>query len=64
MLQGGYTAQTWPTMRAIHEANRLLGAVVDPDEERIGRRWLADEEVKQSRRERPRSARRSGLRNR
>jgi hypothetical protein len=48
MLEGGYTAQTWPTMRAIHEANRLLGAVVDPEEERIAMRWLADQEVKQS----------------
>jgi hypothetical protein len=48
MLQGGYTAQAWPTMRAIHEAHRLLGAVVDPDEERIVRRWLADQEVKQA----------------
>lgn len=47
MLRDGYTAQTWPTMRAIHESNRLLGAVVDPEEERIAERWLADQEVKQ-----------------
>jgi hypothetical protein len=32
MLRDGYTGQTWPTMRAIHESNRLLGAVVDPEE--------------------------------
>lgn len=48
MLSDGYTAQTLPTMRAIHEAHRLLGAVVDPEEERIPRRWLADQEVKQA----------------
>lgn len=47
MLGDGYTAQTWPVMRAIHESNRLLGAVIDLDEERIVERWLADQEVKQ-----------------
>jgi hypothetical protein len=40
--------QTFPTMRAIHEANRLLGAVADLEEEEIAKRWLADKEVKQS----------------
>ena len=48
LLKDGYTAQTWPTMRAIHEANRLLGAVADPDEDGIVRRWLADQEIKQA----------------
>lgn len=47
MLGRGYTGQTWPTMRAIHEVNRLLGAVADADEEEIVARWLADEEVAQ-----------------
>jgi hypothetical protein len=47
LLSAGYTAQTWPTMRAIHEANRLLGTVSDPEEEEITERWLADREVKQ-----------------
>src|SRR5436190_1081842 len=47
MLGRGYTAQTWPTMRAIHEANRLLSAVTDVHEERICRRWLSSQEVKQ-----------------
>lgn len=47
MLGDGYTAQTWPAMRAIHESNRLLGAVIDLDEERIVKRWLADKEMKQ-----------------
>jgi len=48
LLIDGYTGQTWPTMRAIHESNRLLVAVTDPQEERIVRRWLADKEVKQA----------------
>ena len=48
LLNAGYTTQTFPTMRAIHESNRLLGAVADLEEEEIAKRWLADEEVKQS----------------
>jgi hypothetical protein len=48
LLELGYTAQTWPAMRAVHEADRLLVAVTDPHEERIPRRWLADQEVKQA----------------
>jgi hypothetical protein len=47
LLDRGFTGQTWPTMRAIHEVDRLLVAVNDPEEERIARRWLADQEVKQ-----------------
>jgi hypothetical protein len=35
LLERGYTGRTWPAMRAIHEADRLLVAVTDPDEERI-----------------------------
>lgn len=48
LLELGYTAQAWPAMRAVHEANRLLIAVSDPEEERITGRWLADKEVKQA----------------
>jgi len=48
LLADGYTSQAWPVMRAIHEANRLLGAVADSEEEQIVRRWLADQQVKQS----------------
>ena len=48
LLELGYTAQTWPAMRAVHEANRLLAAVTDPHEERIVNRWLTDKEVKQA----------------
>lgn len=48
LLNAGYTTQTFPTMRAIHESNRLLGVVADPEEEEIAKRWLADREVKQS----------------
>jgi hypothetical protein len=47
MLGDGYTAQTWPAMGAIHESNRLLGTVMDHDEDRIAEQWLADKEVKQ-----------------
>jgi hypothetical protein len=48
LLERGYTAQTWPAMRAIHEADRLLAAVSDHDEERIPRRWLSDQQIKQA----------------
>ena len=48
LLQDGYTGQTWPTMRAIHEANQLLGAVADPDEVKIADRWLANKAINQS----------------
>lgn len=48
LLERGYTGQTWPLMRAIHEVNRLLVAVTDVEEETIVRRWLADQEVKQA----------------
>ncbi len=48
LLELGYTGQTWPLMRAIHEVNRLLVAVTDVEEETIVRRWLADQEVKQA----------------
>lgn len=47
LLAQGYTTQTWPTLRAIHEADRLLVAVADPSEEDITRRWLADREISQ-----------------
>ena len=46
LLQDGYTNQTWPIMRAIHEADRLLGAVADLEEEGTVGRWLEDKEVK------------------
>jgi hypothetical protein len=48
LLEQGFTGQSWPAMRAVHEANRLLIAVNDLQEERIPRRWLADQEVKQA----------------
>lgn len=48
LLQAGYTGQTWALMRSIHEADRLLVAVCNPDEERIPRRWLADQKVTQA----------------
>jgi hypothetical protein len=48
MLSAGFTGQTWAMMRSVHEVNRLLAAVTNLDEERIPRRWLADQEVKQS----------------
>lgn len=48
LLQAGYTGQTWALMRSIHEVDRLLVAVCNPDEERIPRRWLAHQQVKQS----------------
>jgi hypothetical protein len=48
LLELGYTGQTWPLMRAIHEVDRLLVAVTDVEEETIVRRWLADQQVKQA----------------
>ena len=48
LLELGFTGQCWPAMRAVHEANRLLIAVNDPHEERIPRRWLADQQVSQA----------------
>jgi hypothetical protein len=48
LLDAGYTTQTFPMMRSIHESNRLLSAVADLEEEEIAERWLADKEVKQS----------------
>jgi hypothetical protein len=48
LLDGGYTTQTFPMMRSIHESNRLLSAVADVEEEEIAERWIADKEVKQS----------------
>jgi hypothetical protein len=47
LLEQGFTGQSWPAMRAVHEAVRLLVAVTDEQEERIPRRWLADHQVKQ-----------------
>src|SRR4051794_22519763 len=47
LLDRGYTGQTWALMRAVHEVDRLLIAVTDENEERIVRRWLANQEVKQ-----------------
>jgi hypothetical protein len=47
LLEHGFTGQAWPAMRAVHEAVRLLVAVTDAHEERIPRRWLADQQVKQ-----------------
>ena len=47
LLDRGYTGQTWALMRAIHEVDRLLVAVTDESEERIVRRRLANQEVKQ-----------------
>jgi hypothetical protein len=48
LLEQGFTGQAWPAMRAVHEATRLLIAVTDGYEERIPRRWLADQQVKQA----------------
>jgi len=48
LLEQGFTGQTWPAMRAVHEADRLLVAVTDTHEERISRRWLADQPIKQA----------------
>ena len=48
LLQAGYTSQTWALMRSVHEVDRLLVAVCNPDEERIPRRWLADQKVTQA----------------
>jgi hypothetical protein len=48
LLRAGYTGQTWALMRSIHEVDRLLVAVCNPDEERIPRRWLADQKVTQA----------------
>jgi hypothetical protein len=47
LLERGYTGQTWAVMRAIHEVDRLLIAVLSPVEERIPRRWLANQQVRQ-----------------
>lgn len=47
LLAAGFTGPTWALMRSIHEVNRLLAAVSSEEEERIPRRWLADQEVKQ-----------------
>lgn len=47
LLDRGYTGQTLALMRAVHEVDRLLVAVNDENEERIGRRWLANQEVRQ-----------------
>jgi len=48
LLQAGYTGQTWALLRSIHEVDRLLAAVCNLDEERIQRRWLADQKVTQA----------------
>lgn len=47
LLEQGFTGQSWPAMRAVHESDRLLVAVTDEAEERIPRRWLADQQVNQ-----------------
>jgi hypothetical protein len=48
LLERGYSAQVWPNLRALHEANRLLVAVADPDEPELYKRWLRDKQVKQT----------------
>jgi hypothetical protein len=48
LLDAGFTGPTWSVMRSIHEVNRLLAAVSSEEETRIPRRWLANQEVKQS----------------
>ena len=47
LLERGYTGQTWALMRAVHEVDRLLAAANAEGEERIVRRWLANQEVQQ-----------------
>lgn len=48
LLKGEFTGQCWPTIRAIHEVNRFVAAVCEPEEENIRTRWLANKEVKQA----------------
>ena len=45
ILATGYTSQPVPILRAMHEANRLLATFLDPDEESLLRRWLADQAI-------------------
>lgn len=42
-LRAGYASETVPTMRCIHEAAQLASVLNGPGEERMLRRWLADE---------------------
>jgi hypothetical protein len=48
LLQAGYTGQTWALMRSIHEVDRLLVAVCNPDEERIHAAGSPDQKVTQA----------------
>lgn len=47
LLDQGYTLQTWPVLKAIHEANTLLAAVVDEKEDHLLQLWLESKEIPQ-----------------
>jgi hypothetical protein len=47
LLKLGYTGQTWPTTRAVHEVNRLLTAISDPQQRPLAERWLAGKKISQ-----------------
>ncbi|HEX2071190.1 MAG TPA: hypothetical protein VHF90_06030 [Thermoleophilaceae bacterium] len=47
-LEDGYTQQTLPLIRSIHEGSRLVAVLANPEEDAILRSWLANKEIKQS----------------
>jgi hypothetical protein len=59
LLEDGFAAESVPTMRTLHETNRLLWAVSEEDE--MAHRWIVDDDKKYVR---PREARESGERSR
>lgn len=42
LVRVGFCAESIPTARALHEADRLLDAFADPDEDELLRQWLRD----------------------
>jgi hypothetical protein len=44
LAHGGFGDEGLPTARSLHEANRLLDALADPEEGDLVRQWLADED--------------------
>lgn len=46
LLEAGHGPEIVPTARALHEASRLLAAMVDPAEGELTDRWLADEWIR------------------
>lgn len=46
LLQARLVRQAWPMFRAVHEAHRLLAAMLA--DEAFAQKWLADREIKQS----------------